>query len=64
VTLIGDVFIFLGQVFICAVTVLIGYVIITKAPYYEGRIYSPIMPCIAFFIISYIIGELFMMVYG
>jgi len=34
VTLIGDLFIFIGKVFICVLTTLICYLIITRAPYY------------------------------
>jgi len=32
VTLLGDIFIFVGKLFICALATLVGYVIITEAP--------------------------------
>jgi len=61
---IGGVFIFIGKVFICGAATLLGYVIITRAPYYVTNLYSPILPTIAFFIVTYCIADCFQIVYG
>jgi len=64
VTLLGDVFIFIGKLFICILATLIGYLIITKCSPYSTTIYSATLPTVAFFIMSYCVAELFMLVYG
>lgn len=38
--------------------------IITKGENYKDKLTSPIVPCLLFFAISYVIGDLFMSVYG
>lgn len=57
-------FIFIGRLFVCATTTIICYAIITNATYYSDKIFSSIAPTILFVIISYVIGSLFMSVYG
>ena len=43
---IGAFIIFLGRVFICVVTALIGYIIITKVAYFADAINSPVWPTV------------------
>ena len=43
---IGHLFSFIGEMFICMITSLIGYLIITHSSYYQQRIHSPIVPTI------------------
>lgn len=62
--LIGKIFCFFGACFITATSTAIGYYIITSAEPYKSHIFSPAFPTILFFIISFVIGYLFMNVYG
>jgi hypothetical protein len=64
VSMLGEIFIFVGKAFITILAALIGYVIITQSTQYSTKIYSPIFPTIAFVIVGYAISELFMSVYG
>ena len=43
---IGAFIIFLGRVFVCVVTALIGYLIITKVPSFADEINSPVYPSV------------------
>ena len=43
---IGAFIIFLGRIFVCAVTALIGYIIITKMSYFADAINSPVWPTV------------------
>eukprot|EP00825_Cyclidium_porcatum_P018701 TRINITY_DN2128_c0_g1_i2.p1 TRINITY_DN2128_c0_g1~~TRINITY_DN2128_c0_g1_i2.p1 ORF type:complete len:412 (-),score=21.78 TRINITY_DN2128_c0_g1_i2:104-1339(-) len=61
---IGQVFIFVGKLFISCVTTFICYQIFTQAKYYKDHLFSPLLPSIACFIVSYLVGCLFMSVYG
>eukprot|EP00828_Plagiopyla_frontata_P032760 TRINITY_DN4262_c0_g2_i4.p1 TRINITY_DN4262_c0_g2~~TRINITY_DN4262_c0_g2_i4.p1 ORF type:complete len:280 (+),score=21.48 TRINITY_DN4262_c0_g2_i4:77-916(+) len=61
---IGTFFIFIGKIFIASFTTLIGYLIITKVDSIQESVYSPMIPTILIFILSYIIGCLYMSIYG
>ena len=43
---IGNIFIFIGKLFIAALTTLIGYLIIIKVDSIQEEIYSPMIPTI------------------
>lgn len=47
---IGAFIIFLGRVFVCLITALIGYIIITKVPTYADSLNSPVFPTVVFLI--------------
>lgn len=64
VGVLGEVFVFLGKFFIAIITTLVGYVVVTNYPMYVEVIYSPVIPCIFFFIIGLLVGSIFMAVYG
>eukprot|EP01016_Furgasonia_blochmanni_P044095 TRINITY_DN6088_c0_g1_i2.p1 TRINITY_DN6088_c0_g1~~TRINITY_DN6088_c0_g1_i2.p1 ORF type:complete len:301 (-),score=73.56 TRINITY_DN6088_c0_g1_i2:215-1039(-) len=60
---LGDIFDFLGKIFICFLGTLFGYAIITNVKYYNTRLSSPICPSIAFMLLCYAVGRMFMSVY-
>lgn len=61
---IGDIFVVLGKIFITGITALIGYSIITQYPVYSQNLTSPVVPTVLMAIIGFIIGSIFMSVYG
>lgn len=61
---IGQVFIFVGKLFISCFTTFICYQILAQAKYYKEHLFSPLLPSVACFIVSYLVGYLFMSVYG
>lgn len=61
---IGEMFIVLGRIFICALTGIIGYLIITNTPSIANNLDSPVAPTIVMTIIGYAVGSIFMSVYG
>ncbi|CAD8090823.1 unnamed protein product [Paramecium sonneborni] len=61
---LGELFEFLGAIFISATTSFICYLIITKSESYKNNIFSPIAPTFAFVVVSYMIGKMFMNLYG
>eukprot|EP00828_Plagiopyla_frontata_P009593 TRINITY_DN1495_c0_g1_i2.p1 TRINITY_DN1495_c0_g1~~TRINITY_DN1495_c0_g1_i2.p1 ORF type:complete len:641 (+),score=63.83 TRINITY_DN1495_c0_g1_i2:43-1923(+) len=61
---IGQIFIFLGKIFICAFATLGGYLIITRVEKYDEALYSTLIPTVLMLILTYTIGCLFMTVYG
>lgn len=63
-TVIGGFFNFIGKLFIAALTGLVGYVIITEAEVYSKKLNSPILPTFVFIVIGYIIGSIFISIYG
>lgn len=63
-TFIGGVFNLIGKLFIAAVTGLIGYLIITQVQEYDSKLNSPILPTLLFILIGWIIGSLFISIYG
>lgn len=61
---LGNIFMFLGKCTISAAVTFIGYLLITNMSYYSDELYSPIGPCIIYFLIGYVIGVLFMSVWA
>lgn len=64
VTSVGTIFMFLGQVFIILVTVASAYLMMTKWPAVVATTSSPYFPCIVAGLIGYLIGAIFMSVFG
>lgn len=62
--LIGGVFNFIGKLFIGVLTGLLGYIIITQVESYDKKINSPLLPTVCFLIIGYIVGSIFISIYG
>lgn len=60
----GQVINFIGKVFISCFTTFICYVIIISSSYYSENLFSPLFPTIGCLIVSYIVGNLFMSLYG
>jgi len=58
----GGIFVFVGEGFVCLLTSFICYVILTTSDNYKS--YSPWLPLIVIFFISYTVGALFMSIYG
>ena len=54
----------LGKCVISALVVFVGYLIITNMEHYSDELYSPIGPCIIFFIEGYIVAVLFMSIWA
>ncbi|KAL4485826.1 hypothetical protein ABPG72_012366 [Tetrahymena utriculariae] len=64
VATIGNIFIFIGRLFIAGITGLISYIILIKDTYYKDHLFSPIVPTVFCVVIGYFIGTFFMSVYG
>ena len=61
---IGSVFTILGKLFIALVTGVIIYLILTNSDYYTERLFSPMLPTILAIGLAYMVGILFMTIYG
>jgi hypothetical protein len=61
---IGGIFVFFGKVFVASITALTGFLVITKWDKFSTSLYSPFVPTIVMFIFAYVIGAIFMTVYG
>lgn len=61
---IGNIFIFIGRLFIAGITGLICYIVLIKDSYYKENLFSPILPTVFCTLIGYFIGTFFMSVYG
>lgn len=61
---IGHVFQLLGKGIISIGSTYAGYLIVTHAEKWSDRIHSPVFPTIIFLLISFLIAEIFMSVYG
>lgn len=61
---IGDLFVVIGKLFITMLTAIICYLIITNTPEYRDHISSPWPSTIIFAIIGFIVGSVFMSIYG
>jgi choline transporter-like protein 2/4/5 len=55
---------FLGRLFIIAVTAIGCYVMLEQWPYFRDRISSPYFPCIVAGFIGYLVGAIFMSVFS
>jgi len=58
------VFLLLGQIFITLVATVIGNIVITNSDTFSGRIYSNVTPTLMFALVSWIVSDVFMGVYG
>lgn len=63
-TAIGGVFNMIGKVFIAGLTGVCGYLIITKAEVYSSKLNSPLLPTLVFVLVGYLIGSVFISIYG
>lgn len=61
---IGHIFQMLGKGIISIISTYAGYMIITHADKWADQIHSPVFPTIVFLMISFLIAEIFMSVYG
>jgi len=61
---LGFLFVFVGQLFITFAATFAGYLIITRSDHFTENLYSPVAPTIVFFVLSLMIGHIFMSVYG
>lgn len=61
---IGHVFQMLGKGIISIISTYAGYMIVTHASKWADQIHSPVFPTIIFLLISFLIAEIFMSVYG
>ena len=61
---IGHIFQLLGKGIISISSTYFGYLIITHPSKWENQIHSPVFPTIVFLLISFLIAEVFMSVYG
>ncbi len=61
---VGSLIMFFGKLFISLTCTFIGYILITEIHYFAENLYSPFMPTLMFFIISYVVSSLFMDVFG
>lgn len=64
VGVLGDVFVYLGEFFIAILTTFAGYIVVSVNSTYKEKLYSPLIPCVFFFIIGMLVGTIFMAVYG
>jgi hypothetical protein len=64
VSSIGGVFVLFGKIFVAAITALIGFLVLTNWDRYSSQIYSPFIPVLVMFIFAYVVGAVFMTVYG
>lgn len=61
---IGGTFNLIGKLFIAGITGLIGYVIITEVDTYNDELDSPVLSTLIFILIGYIVGAIFINIYG
>lgn len=60
---LGNLFVFLGKIFICAASCLIGYLALTKGSL-KDELNGFVGPLIVIGVCTFIIGDLFMSIYG
>ena len=63
-TMIGGIFNSIGKLFIAGVTGVAGYVIITEVTKYSEKLNSPLLPTLVFILTGYVIGSIFISIYG
>jgi len=63
-TLIGGIFMMLGQLFIGISTGIIGYVLITRINSINSQLNSPVLPTVVMLLEGYVVGVIFMGIYG
>jgi len=54
----------IGRVFIGAAGAGAGYLIINDEHYFEYNLYSTVIPIVVFFVISFVIGSIFMGIFS
>jgi len=61
---IGGIFVLFGKIFVAGITALGAFYTITSLDTFSTQIYSPFIPTIVIFIFAYVIGAVFMTIYG
>ena len=61
---IGNVFIILGKMTIASITTLFGFILLENIKYIEEALDSPIVPLAIIFMISYVVGAVFVSVFS
>jgi hypothetical protein len=61
---LGNIFMFLGKMSIASLTTFIGYLILENWAEVKDKIDSPFVPLFAVFLISYVVGAVFISVYS
>ena len=61
---LGEVFVFIGKIFVSSACGAIGYMCITYDTELEAKLYSKMIPVIVFCVIGYVIASIFFSVYG
>jgi len=61
---LGSLFVTLGKLFILGGSTAVGYIIITRVDPYKTELYSAVAPVFVMGIATFIIGDLFMSIYG
>lgn len=61
---IGEIFTFIGKLFIALLTGYICYMILTSADYYKKKLFAPILPTVFCIALAYLVGVIYMSVYG
>ena len=61
---LGAVFVFIGKLFVCALTGVLGYLLIEFNSSLKDKLYSKIVPVFIFILVEYFISSLFFSVYG
>jgi len=61
---ISSIFVLFGKVFVASTTALAGFLVITNMDRFDQTIYSPFIPTLCIFMFAYVIGAVFMTVYG
>ena len=54
----------IGKLFISSSTGVIGYLLITRVDQYSEKLNSPILPTIVMVLIGWVVGTIFMSLYG
>lgn len=63
VSMVGDIIIGIGKIFICVCTTAIFGLVLDHYPYFDNKIQSNVLPLVFIFLISYCIASLYMTVY-
>lgn len=61
---LGSAFIVFGKVFIMSLCCLVGYLVCTNVAPYKDELHGVFAPLFIIAVVSYIMGDLFMSVYG
>lgn len=61
---IGNIFMVLGKMTIASLTTLMGFLIMENWPEIEENLDSPVIPLAVIFMISYVVGSVFISVFS